>query len=161
MTSPPLLPRERRLRALAAALIAALLAVLAVVPSQPKAIVVSPCVFHSLTGLPCALCGGTRAARALMSGDFARAVAVNAIAIPAMAVLLLSGVILILEAIANRPLFPWARLASRPLLLIAVALLLLWWIPHVAHAIRTPNSELLDLRNPMARHLHKRFAAPP
>jgi len=68
--------------ALALLLAAAFLAVTHLAPP--------PCLFKSLTGLPCAACGGTRAALALARLDVASALRWNplaAVALPAFVVL--------------------------------------------------------------------------
>ena len=39
-----------------------------------------PCVFHSLTGIPCPTCGTTRAATAFLHGDLLAAAAANPLA---------------------------------------------------------------------------------
>jgi hypothetical protein len=51
-----------------------------------------PCVFHTLTGLHCPGCGGTRCAHALVHGDLPQALAYNpllVVALPFLAVGLL------------------------------------------------------------------------
>lgn len=121
----------------------------------------APCVFHGLTGLPCPLCGGTRAASALLHGDLARALHLNALAIPALGLLLLIGILSLLEAIRGRSFADWGMRwrEARIVLAAAVILLLLWWVPHLWQALQDPKAELLDLRNPIARRLHESVQA--
>ena len=38
------------------------------------------------------------------------------------------------------------------------ALLCIYWLVHLMDALRAPKSELVDLRNPIARAVHKRFS---
>jgi hypothetical protein len=60
--------------------------------------VIPPCPFRTLTGFDCPLCGGTRATRALLTGDVSAAVNYNVL-VPVMAVV---GVILGLWWLAAR-----------------------------------------------------------
>ena len=39
------------------------------------------CVFHKITGIPCPGCGGTRASRLLLSGDFTAAIMMNPLSV--------------------------------------------------------------------------------
>lgn len=121
----------------------------------------APCVFHGLTGLPCPLCGGTRAARALLRGDFAHALQLNALAVPAVGLLLLMGALCVAEAIRGRSFADWGVRwrEARVVFALAVIFLLLWWIPHLWQALKDPGAELLDLRNPIARRLHEAMQA--
>lgn len=52
----------------------------------------TPCLLKQTTGLPCPLCGGTRASMAMLSGDPSTALAMNpgvAVALPVFAVWLI------------------------------------------------------------------------
>ena len=60
-----------------------------------------PCLFHSLTGIPCPTCGATRCVLALLDGDLPGAVAYNPLVFAAAAVFVLGGVI--------APLWAWRR----------------------------------------------------
>lgn len=111
-----------------------------------------PCGFHAMTGLPCLFCGGTRAAAAILHGQWSVALYLNVLAFPA--VLAIGGmvVVLLVEALRGRCLAPWGDLGRRlgrfaPLLIL---LGVLWWIPHLYLALRTPKPELVDLKNPIA-----------
>jgi len=119
------------------------------------------CVFHGLTGLPCPLCGGTRAASALLHGNLAHALHLNALAIPAIGLLLLIALLCLVEAIRGRSFADWGVRwrEARVVFAVAVFLLLLWWIPHLWQALKDPGAELLDLRNPIARRLHEAMLA--
>jgi len=44
------------------------------------------CIFHTLTGLPCPTCGMTRAAQALLRGDFSAAFGWNPLFLPTLLV---------------------------------------------------------------------------
>ena len=50
--------------------------------------VIPPCPFRTLTGLDCPLCGGTRATRAMLTGDVSAAVDYNLL-VPVMALVVL------------------------------------------------------------------------
>lgn len=145
---PPLLPHERWLRAGLLALLGLALVFLAIHSALPSL----PCGFRSVTGLPCAMCGGTRSASALIAGDFTQALYLNALALPVLAGMLLGGLIALAELLRGRALADWSVWKGRLGKILPVSLLLLfaWWIPHVVIALKTPKPELIDLRNPIA-----------
>jgi len=117
------------------------------------------CLFHEMTGLPCALCGGTRAAHAILRGDFSQGLRLNAAAFPAIASLALAALILSWEALRGRALTNWKALAHRYKVLfpIGLGLLFLWWVPQMIGALDGSKSELINLRNPIAHSLAERF----
>lgn len=119
----------------------------------------SSCLFHSATGLPCALCGGTRATKAILHGDFQRALHLNAAAFPFIAAMVVAIVILGWECLRGRAMTHWGNLARRYRLIFPITLILLviWWIPQMVGALSGRQSELIDLRNPIARALADRF----
>ncbi len=156
----PLTGPQRWIRAGIAAILATVLAVVAFTePRISLPFINAPCGFHGITGLPCALCGGTRAAHALLRGDPARAATLNLLAFPAVATLLLAASVLLVEATAGRDLARWVtlgRTASRWIPL-AIVLLIVWWIPHILLAVRSGNTDLVDLQNPVAAALRDRL----
>ena len=121
-------------------------------PDAGTALPFLPCGFHAMSGLPCLFCGGTRAARAILHGDLNAAVSLNALAFPALALAVVSIIVLLIEAATARPLAPWEAVFQRlnrvaPILAIPA---LAWWMIHIYFAIRTPKPELVDFRNPIA-----------
>ena len=72
---------------------------IAPVPGFPN---LSVCVFRSATGLPCPLCGGTRAAQAVLRGDFSRALYLNPAALPAVVAIAAIVLVLVWEAFRGR-----------------------------------------------------------
>lgn len=161
---PPFLRPQRILRLSAAAAILAVLGALALLPASPSLLPALPggCMFHKLSGLPCVFCGGTRATSALLHGNLERAWYLNPLALPVVAMLLITAAICLLEAARNRPLLDWPRFfkRARPLLPIVFIGLLILWFPHVWGALRASKTELIDLRNPIARTLHDNFHNP-
>ena len=145
---PPLLPHERWLRAGLLAVLGLAFVFLAIHSALPSL----PCGFRSVTGLPCAMCGGTRSASALIAGNFTQALYLNALALPVLAGMLLGGLIALAELLRGRALADWSVWKGRLGKILPVSLLLLfaWWIPHVVIALKTPKPELIDLRNPIA-----------
>lgn len=145
---PPLLPHERCLRFGLVALVGLAFVFLAI----HKALPALPCGFRSLTGLPCAMCGGTRSASALLSGEWRRALYLNALSIPVLSGALVAVAIALIETLRGRALVDWNPWKKRIGKLLPVSLLLLlgWWIPHLILALKTPKLELIDLRNPIA-----------
>lgn len=153
---PPFLPGGRSVRILVGL---ALLAFLALLPLLPLGGGWSPtsCTFYTLTGLPCPLCGGTRAAKAFLQGDLPDAIRLNALAIPAVISIATVAAIMIIEGLRGRPLHPWQALVQRygrflPWLLLV---LIIWWIPQIIGALRGSKAELLDPRNPIAAFLQR------
>ena len=145
---PPLLPHERWLRAGLLAVLGLAFVFLAIHSALPSL----PCGFRSVTGLPCAMCGGTRSASALITGDFTQALYLNALALPVLAGMLLGGLIALAELLRGRALADWSVWKGRlgKILPVSLFLLFAWWIPHVVIALKTPKPELIDLRNPIA-----------
>jgi hypothetical protein len=117
-----------------------------------SALLALPCGFRSLTGLPCAMCGGTRSASALLSGDWRQALYLNALSIPVLSGALLVAGVALLESMRGRAFTDWNPWKRRLEKFIPVTLLVLvgWWIPHLIVALKTPKHELIDLRNPIA-----------
>ncbi len=158
MKLPPLLPHERGVRvAMVAVLVAGgvLLWHWAAVLTAfaPK------CVFHSVTGLPCAFCGATRSVCAAVAGDWNRALELNAAGVVAVGFAVLLGAIAGVEAVRGRALVDWRaalRFGAR-FLPLAGAVLLAWWGVHLLDAVRKPNAELVDFSNPVARQLAEWF----
>jgi hypothetical protein len=118
----------------------------------------SLCAFKSLTGLPCPLCGGTRALQALLRGDFAHAFYLNAAALPALVAIGAIAILLAWEAFRGRA-ANWEMLVGRlrSLLPMMVTLLCVYWFVHLTSALRGPKPELVDLGNPVARAIYGRF----
>jgi hypothetical protein len=147
-TLPPLLPQERWLRASFLAFFGLAFVFLAVHSALPSI----PCGFRSLTGLPCAMCGGTRSALALLGGDFNQALHLNALALPVLAGMFLGALISCIELLRGRALHDWSACQNSlgKFLPLSILLLLGWWIPHVVIALKTPKLELIDLKNPIA-----------
>jgi hypothetical protein len=145
-------------------MIVALLSSAAFLPLAPAPgfLNLSVCVFKGTTGLPCPLCGGTRAAQALLRGDFPRAIYLNAAALPAVVAITAIILVFFWEAFSGRS-ANWNLLLARlrlnlPLL---AALLGLYWFLHLVGALESPKPELVDLGNPFARAIQEQFSAPP
>jgi hypothetical protein len=102
----------------------------AVSPLAPRlAATVPACPFKSLSGLPCAGCGATRAALALARFDLGGAFAVNPLATLAWIGLTAGGLAVGALALINRPLRePDYRRFTMPARLAAVALVLANWL---------------------------------
>jgi hypothetical protein len=160
--SPPLRVEQRKSRAVASAIIVAMLAAAALLPLAPPSGFpgLPVCVFKGATGLPCPLCGGTRATQALLRGDLSRALYLNVAALPAVIAFVATAWVLAWEALRGRTFGDWNALLRklRSLLPIMVALLCIYWLLHLMDALRDPKAELVDLRNPIARAVHKRFS---
>lgn len=114
-----------------------------------------PCGFHALTGLPCLLCGGTRAIRSVLNGQWEMALYLNPIAYPAVFAALVLVLVYLCEAVLGIGLWspgPWFQRLRRlaPLLIVAG---LAWWTWHVVSALKTPKPELVNFRNPVAARL--------
>jgi hypothetical protein len=155
-------PEQRRSRAILAIALMALIAGAALLPfaSRSALLSVQTCAFKAATGLPCALCGGSRATQAALRGDFARACYLNIAALPVVAIL--TGVTLLLwsEAISGNAIIAWGGFPKRirPLLPLLLVVFCVYWIVHLVDAVRRAKPELVDLRNPIARLICERFS---
>ncbi len=158
-TQPPFLPGSRGPRLLFGLALLLVLALLPMLPTGPGSWNPTTCAIHAMTGLPCPLCGGTRAAKALMHGDVATALRLNALALPAVVLIAIIGLLLISEAIRGRPWVDWTPVLRRSGRFApwGVLFLLIWWIPQLFGALRGSKPELLDTRNPVAHYLQQHF----
>lgn len=159
MRQPPLFRWQRWLRS---GIATGILSVLIIFPLIPRPLlgVMPSCLFKKLTGLPCAFCGGTRSAHALLKGDLASALYFNPLSIVAVALLIILAILLIWEALRGRALTDWQALLGRvrPWMPLTMAILvLLWWGPHILTAVLKPKKELLNLQNPVAATLYRQF----
>jgi hypothetical protein len=107
--------RQKCVVAAAVGAIAAAAAVLYAVPPEAAGIY-PPCVFHTLTGLQCPGCGGTRCAHALLHGDLRQAAAYNLFTLVALPLLAAWAAYRAWGILAGRPnrlpnLPAWAMLA--------------------------------------------------
>jgi hypothetical protein len=155
-------PDQRRSRAILASVVMALLAGVALVPlsSTSPFLGLQTCAFKGLTGLPCALCGGSRAAQAALRGDVARAYYLNMAALPGIAITGSLAILLWYEAMRGRALFDWSSFPKRlrPLLPFLLALFCCYWLVHLVDAVRGLKLDLVDLRNPIARSIYQSFS---
>lgn len=148
---PPLLPHQRLARV--AGVTVLLVGGGMVWMFAPWLVTLVPkCVFHAGTGLPCAFCGTTRAITAAAGGDWSRALELNAFGIGVLVTGVAGFLMIGVEALRGRALLDWNACGRRfarflPLL---IPLLLVWWVVHLADAIRTPKGELVDFSNPVA-----------
>jgi hypothetical protein len=159
MLQPPLFRWQRWMRISVAAGIILVLVVLSLLPRTALGLM-PPCTFKNLTGLPCALCGGTRSAHALLHGDVATALYLNPLALVAVGLLGVVALVLLWEGFRGRAAADWSAVPARIrpwMSLTFVILLLLWWTSHVLGAVKTPKKELVELRNPMAAALYRQF----
>lgn len=148
---PPLMPQERLVRAVVlgvGALAIAFQTALAFGIPLPTPV----CGFQKWSGLPCAMCGGTRAASALAAGDWRRALEWNAMAVPVLAALAFAAAVCLVELIRGRALMDWSPVRKWParFLFPGLGLLLAWWIFHVRAALENPDSGLADRGKPFA-----------
>lgn len=91
---------------------------------------ISICLFHRLTGLPCLTCGSTRAAVALLSGDWLGAVLLQPLAVLGGLLVLIAGIFYSFSLfVAKR--VPSVRLSAgerRVLIGLVVTLAVLNWL---------------------------------
>lgn len=162
MRQPPLLPVQRWLRCGIAAGTLVFLAIFAALPMSMFS-VLPACTFKNLTGLPCALCGGTRSARAFLHGDLATAWYLNPLSLFVIIFMAVGVVILAWEAGCGRPFTDWRAALKRlqPWMPLILVLLIVWWVPHLLGALRVPKKELVDLRNPIAATLYRQVHKAP
>lgn len=156
-------PDQRKFRAISASVLVALLIGVALLPlaSPPGLLSLQTCAFKGVTGLPCPLCGGTRAAQAVLRGDLARAFYLNVAALPVVAALMAGAMLLGYEALSGRATVDWNLFVPRlrSIVPILIAVFCFYWLVHLTDAVRGLKSELVDLHNPIARAICKRFSA--
>src|ERR1700754_4094096 len=133
-------PDERKVRAI---MVCAFVVVLLGVGFLPLNSPVFPlglqtCAFKGATGLPCPLCGGTRATHALLRGDLVRATYLNVAAFPALILFVAIAVVLSAEALLGRVIVRWGAILRRvqPFWPALVLLFLVYWVAHVIDAVR-------------------------
>lgn len=75
------------------------------------------CPLHTVTGIPCSFCGGTRAVIALAHGDLPRAVAYNPLALALFAAMVLAAAtyLCLVLPLRRRPIVAATRLETRVL----------------------------------------------
>jgi hypothetical protein len=93
----------------------------AVVAGHQGVALVPPCPLHTVTGLWCPLCGGTRAVQALVAGDLGAAVQMNLLVVLAVPVVLGLWVRWTALRASGRP-APFGTLSNRGMALVAVGL---------------------------------------
>jgi hypothetical protein len=161
---PPLRSDQRKFRAILVFVFVLALCGVALLPltSPPFSFGMQTCAFKGVTGLPCPLCGGTRATQALLRGDFVRAHYLNMAALPVLVAMVSGAIALTMEAMCGRVIIDGGAILQRLRgFLPALALLFfLYWIVHLANAVRSSKLELIDLHNPIARSISERFSDP-
>jgi len=114
------------------------------------------CGFHAVTGLPCGLCGATRATRALLVGDWARAMELNALALPVVLLVASGALLLAGEALVGRRLIPvWPVKLRVATALGACAALLVWTTFQIRTALEQSNRELVNFDHPVVKFLER------
>ncbi|MBE5984300.1 DUF2752 domain-containing protein [Lacrimispora sp. AGF001] len=86
----------------------------------------SVCIFHSLTGLYCPGCGGTRAVRTLLQGDLRMSVQYHPLVLYTVIAVLAEGIIRFISKKRKHPLDHKKR--ERILILIGAAIVVINWI---------------------------------
>jgi len=92
------------------------------------------CWIKATTGMPCAACGTTRAADALMHGRIVEAILINPLGLPVMLIMLISPVWILADVLLSRDSFFRAfgviemKLSSRGLAIALIALVMANWI---------------------------------
>lgn len=92
-----------------------------------------PCLFHSITGVPCPTCGATRSVLALLDGDLLGAAALNPLVFAATVAFLLGGVAAPLWAWRRGTAPRFARQIPMPVRVGLVALILANWVWLIVH----------------------------
>lgn len=110
------------------------------------------CAFHSVTGLPCGFCGGTRAVRSLVAGDWDRAIYMNPLAVVVVLVGVPVFLLLIVEAVRGRRILPPFNNTARVIVLLIMAgIILPWSFWHARTALKTPKTELVNFEHPLVK----------
>lgn len=117
---------------------------LLITPGPWQALLFTPSRFKNWVGLPCPLCGGTRATQALLHGEWLWSLYLNPLALVALAASVCWTAGCLWEAWRGRSLFPdWERQSARvgKGLLIGVAV---FWVYHAGMAWFLPKEVLLN-----------------
>lgn len=99
--------------------------------------------FQRWVGLPCPLCGGTRAMHALFEGDIHRALYLNWIALPVLVFGVLLVALCCIELLLHRSLLPVIRFNRRILIFAGILFVALWGL-QIFQALYVPKPELLN-----------------
>ncbi len=99
--------------------------------------------FPRMTGLPCPLCGGTRATHYLLQGNLDKALYYNWLALPSLALALALVAFMSFELYHGRVFLPKVHFSPRRLFL-GVLLFMAIWIAQVYSALYSPKPELLN-----------------
>jgi hypothetical protein len=114
-------------------------------PSSSTASTWSLSGFRNLTGLPCPLCGGTRATHYLLQGNLERTLYYNWLAIPSLLIAITLVLTLSLELLHGRLYLPRVQAKISPSFLLTVILsVLVIWFVHIYDALQSPKPELLN-----------------
>jgi hypothetical protein len=103
----------------------------------------------AITGLPCVLCGLTRALHLLCHGDFERALYFNWLAFPIAASVCAAAAVALIEAVRRRQFVRLHLAASRRVTAFALATLFALWTLQAFLAVHFHKSELLNPRGPL------------
>jgi len=126
-------------------------------PGKRSPLLGAPCIFKQVSGLPCAFCGGTRATRQILKGNFEKALYLNAIAFPTVVGIALVSLGLLYEAVRGRALFPRpAPKTHLVLVLCGVGFLAAWTVWHAWDALSTPKPELINLKHPLVKFIREK-----
>jgi len=151
----PLAATSRWGRAGSLALLGVVGALLVFLPQSPlRDIILRPCTFHAAFGLPCAMCGGTRALFAILHGNFAYAWTLNPAAVLLIAMATVACAVVFIEAATGRRLCPVVPVRIRTSFAIGLCIaLVLWTIFHCWSACIHHNEELVDFQHPFVQWL--------
>jgi len=94
-----------------------------------------PCVFHELTGLPCAFCGMTTGFALMARGQVWAAFSANVMAPAGFALTVVAGLLGLLSAICGRSLAPSLVTHPRAPAVFAVVLLVSWAANVILHLL--------------------------
>lgn len=105
----------------------------------------------AITGLPCILCGMTRALHLLLNGNFGGALYFNWLAFPFLGAVAFLVAVCVIEIAKRRVILTWtagAPLTAGKLTIIGLTLLMLWTL-QVYLAVSQHKHELLNPRGPL------------
>lgn len=101
--------------------------------------------FKNIIGLPCPLCGGTRATHYLLEGNFQQVLYYNWLAIPSVIGAVILITIFSTELILNKKMFSLTK-PTKKIYLISAFLLIAVWSYHVYDALSNNKTELLNFQ---------------